>query len=210
MLKLAALISGGGRTVLNFQERIERGDLEASIEIVIASRRNIAGIERARAVDLPVEVVSRRSYDDVESFSEAIWGKIEAAGVTPRDGLVTLAGFLSLLKIPQPWNGRVVNIHPALLPEFGGKGMYGERVHAAVLASQERQSGCTVHFADARYDHGPIIAQRRCPVLRDDTLDTLAARVFDLECQLYPAVVQAFAEDRISLKNGEVSIQGEL
>jgi formyltetrahydrofolate-dependent phosphoribosylglycinamide formyltransferase len=210
MLKLAALISGGGRTVLNLQERIERGEVDAGIEIVIASRRAIAGIERCRSVGLPVEIVSRRDFDDSASFSAAVWERIDRAGLTPANGLVVLAGFLSLLEIPQRWQGRVINIHPALLPEFGGKGMYGERVHRAVLAAGKRESGCTVHFADARYDQGPIIAQQRCPVLSDDDVESLSARVFSLECQLYPAVVQAFAEDRISLTHGRVSIQGEL
>jgi phosphoribosylglycinamide formyltransferase 1 len=209
MLKLAALISGGGRTVLNFQERIERGELDASIELVIASRKNIKGIVRAREAGLRVEVISKRSFPDTESFSAAIWQAIDAV-ITPADGLVVLAGFLSLLEIPRPWAERVINIHPALLPSFGGKGMYGDRVHAAVLAAGEAESGCTVHFADAKYDQGPIIGQIRCPIRPHDDADTLAARVFELECQLYPAVVRAFAEDRISLKQGRVLIQGEL
>ncbi|MFG0252850.1 MAG: phosphoribosylglycinamide formyltransferase [Phycisphaerales bacterium JB038] len=209
MLKLATLISGGGRTVLNLQERIERGELDARIELVIASRKNITGIERARRAGLPVEVVPRRSFADTESFSVEIWRVIDAS-LTPADGLVVLAGFLSLLRIPDAWAARVINIHPALLPNFGGKGMYGERVHAAVLAAGEQESGCTVHFADARYDQGPIIGQKRCPVLPGDDAESLAARVFELDCQLYPAVVRAFAEDRISLKQGRVLIQGEL
>ncbi len=209
MLKLAALISGGGRTVLNFQERIERGELDASIELVIASRQNIKGIERAQDAGLRVEVIPKRSFPDTESFSAAIWRAIDAV-ITPADGLVVLAGFLSLLEIPRPWAERVINIHPALLPSFGGQGMYGDRVHAAVLAAGERESGCTVHFADAKYDQGPVIGQKRCPVRPADDADTLAARVFELECQLYPAVVRAFAEDRISLKQGRVLIQGEL
>lgn len=210
MLKLAALISGGGRTVINILDAIERGELDASVELVIASRPGIAGIERATRRGLNVEVVARRGAGSVEAFSDAVFDRIRAAGVTPEGGVVCFAGFLSLLRIPDAYLGRCINIHPALLPDFGGKGMYGDHVHAAVLEAGEAESGCTVHFADNEYDHGPIIGHRRCVVKPDDSVDSLASRVFELECDLYPAVLRAFAENRVHMVNHQAHITGEI
>jgi len=112
-----------------------------------------------------------------------------------------------MLRIPPAWEGRVMNIHPGLLPDFGGQGMYGDRVHRAVLEAGVPESGCTVHFADNVYDHGPILVQRRVPVLEGDTPDRLAARVFEAECEAYPEAIALFAEGRIRSQDGEVSIQ---
>ena len=133
---------------------------------------------------------------DRRSFSETIFDLCRKADVD----LVTLAGFLCHLEIPDDFAGRVMNIHPALIPAFCGKGMYGEKVHAAVLERGCKVSGCTVHFADNEYDHGPIILQRAVPVLDDDTPDTLAARVFEQECEAYPEAI------RLLGKSPEVSI----
>jgi phosphoribosylglycinamide formyltransferase-1 len=123
-----------------------------------------------------------------------------------RADLVCLAGWLSLLALPASYQGRVMNIHPALLPGFGGKGMYGHNVHAAVLAHGCRVSGCTVHFVDERYDNGPIIVQRTCPVLDDDTPDTLAHRVFEEEKIAYPEAIRLFQEGRLRVEGRRVRI----
>ena len=104
-----------------------------------------------------------------------------------------LAGFLHYLPIPAAWRGRVVNIHPALLPKFGGKGMYGDRVHQAVIEAREKESGCTVHWVDDVYDHGAVILQKRVPVRPDDTAEDLAHRVFDAECEAYPEAIALLA-----------------
>jgi folate-dependent phosphoribosylglycinamide formyltransferase PurN len=117
-----------------------------------------------------------------------------------------MAGFLSLWRIPEDRFGWVINIHPALLPDFGGKGMYGHRVHEAVLAAGRTESGCTVHFCDNEYDHGPIILQRKVRIKPNDTADTLAARVFEQECVAYPEAVRLFCEDRIRLEGRRVTI----
>ncbi len=204
------LISGGGRTVVNIAEHIARRELDASIEIVIASRSGIKGIERAEALGLRTVIVNRRSFPDTEAFSRAIAEHITEAAVTPDNGLICLAGFLSLLRIPPGFEKRIINIHPALLPKFGGKGMYGDKVHRAVLDAGDTESGCTVHFVDALYDHGPIIAQRRCDVPPGDTVDSLASRVFALECELYPSVIRAFTEDSVRLDKREVRIEGKI
>ena len=191
-LRLGVLISGGGTTMVNLARRIEAGTLNARITLVIASNPKARGIERAESLGLPVEVIHRKLYDSVDDFSKAVWAKLREAEVE----LVVLAGFLSLIRIPDDYAGKVMNIHPALLPKYGGPGMYGHHVHEAVLAAGETESGCTVHIADNQYDHGPIILQRTCPVLPDDTPDTLAARVMAEERQAYPEAIQRYIDAR--------------
>ncbi|MBI1372959.1 MAG: phosphoribosylglycinamide formyltransferase [Phycisphaera sp.] len=193
-IRVAALISGGGRTMLNIAECIDDGDLDAEIALVISSRPDAAGVSRALDLDLSVCVIDRKEYADVDTFSAAVWDRIRNTGVD----LVVMAGFLCFLKIPDDFAGRVMNIHPALLPKFGGQGMYGHHVHEAVIAAGEKESGCTVHFVDNIYDHGPIILQRRCPVLPDDTPDSLAARVFEQELIAYPEAIRMYQDDAIS------------
>lgn len=194
-LRLAVLLSGSGTTLQNIVDQIRAGRLDASVELVIASRAGLKGSDRAEAAGLKHTVVNRKSYDDVGSFSTEVFGQIEAA----RADLVCLAGWLSLLNIPDHYLGRMMNIHPALLPSFGGKGMYGHFVHEAVLAHGCKISGCTVHFVDNTYDTGPIIVQRSCPVEEGDTPQTLAARVFEQEKLAYPEAIRLFGEKRITL-----------
>jgi formyltetrahydrofolate-dependent phosphoribosylglycinamide formyltransferase len=191
--RLAVLISGSGTSLQNFIDKIEAGSLDAEIVVVVASRRNIAGIERAEKAGLRVEIVERRKFADADSFSEAVTAAIE-----PQDpDLVLLAGFLQKYLFPEKYRGRVLNIHPGLLPEYGGQGMYGHHVHEAVIAAGERESGCTVIIADHEYDHGPTVVERRVPVLPEDTPDTLAARIFEAECEAYPEAVRMFAEGKL-------------
>jgi formyltetrahydrofolate-dependent phosphoribosylglycinamide formyltransferase len=198
-LRLAVLISGGGRTLLNLHQRIVEGTLPAVITSVVSSRNDVAGVTRSREAGLPTVVVDRRRLSPAE-FQREVTQAI--AGVD----LVCMAGFLSLWRIPDEFIGKVINIHPALLPEFGGAGMYGGRVHEAVLAAGKTVSGCTVHFCDNQYDHGPIILQRTVPVLVDDSPETLAARVFEQECIAYPEAIHLFADGRISLDAGTVRV----
>ncbi|MEM9883821.1 MAG: phosphoribosylglycinamide formyltransferase [Planctomycetota bacterium] len=192
-LPIAVLLSGGGTTMLNLAERIADGTLPAEVRLVVASNPAAKGIARAERLGLPVRVVPRREFTSGALFSEFIFAHLRDAGVE----LVCLAGFLSLLTIPEDYERRVMNIHPSLLPKFGGKGMHGRAVHEAVLAAGEVESGCTVHFADNTYDTGPVILQRRCPVLPGDTPETLAARVFEQECVGYPEAVAGFAAGRL-------------
>ena len=195
-VRLAVLISGGGTTLANLIDRIRDRSLDARIEVVVSSRPGVGGLTRAAAAKIPTAVLNRKDYPAVAEFSRAVW---EAVDRYPVD-LVTLAGFLSLITIPERYAGRVMNIHPALIPAFCGKGLYGHRVHEAVLACGAKVSGCTVHFADNVYDHGPIIVQRPAPVLDTDTPDTLAARVFEAECEAYPQAIQLFAEGRLKIE----------
>ena len=202
VLNLAVLLSGSGRTLENLQRAIVARRLSARVAIVVSSKSEAYGLVRARQYGLDVVAVPRRDYPDPQTFNEAI-NTILAP--YPID-LVVLAGFLSLYAPPPALVGRVMNVHPALLPAFGGRGFYGERVHRAVLESGVKLSGCTVHFADACYDHGPIILQSAVPVEDDDTVESLAARVFAAECTLYPQAIQLFAEDRLRLVGRRVHI----
>ena len=139
---------------------------------------------------------------DVTEFSRQVFKLVDDAGAD----LVVLAGWLCLLEIPPKYAGRVMNIHPALLPSFGGKGMFGRRVHEAVIAHGCKVSGCTVHFVDAEYDSGPIIAQRTCPVLDDDTPESLAHRVFEEEKIAYPDAIRLFAQGRLTIEGRQVRV----
>jgi phosphoribosylglycinamide formyltransferase-1 len=196
-IRLCCLASGGGRTILNIQDRIDAGILNAVIDSVIVSRPDITAIDRCIQRGLPV-----RTPPATVSIDE--WMLSELCDLRP--DLTCLCGYLRLLPIA-PWMiGNVVNIHPALLPNFGGKGMHGQHVHEAVLASGRQKSGCTVHVVDAQYDHGPTILQRSCIVHRDDTPDSLAARVFEAECDAYPAAIQLIAEGRVRINQGPAEI----
>jgi phosphoribosylglycinamide formyltransferase-1 len=202
---IAVLISGGGMTLQNLIDRIAAKQLPARIATVISSRADVHGIDRARTAGLSTAVVSRRDFDSREKFSNRTFELCRQAGAR----LIVLGGYLQLLRVPEDYRQRVINIHPALLPAFGGKGMYGHHVHKAVLEYGAKVTGCTVHFVDDQYDHGPIIAQRAVEVNDDDTRDTLAARVFEAECELYPAVIAGLIAERIHV-SGRIVRQGRV
>lgn len=191
--RLAIALSGGGTTLLNLLDRIDHSKLDAEIATVIASNHHCKGIERAKAKGLDVQVLPRKSYSDKHAFSDAVFQACRDANAD----LLCLAGFLSLLVIPDDFAGRVLNIHPSLLPKFGGKGMHGHHVHQAVIDAAETESGCTVHLADNTYDTGPILLQKTCPVLPDDTADSLGDRVFELECEAYPEAIEQVWNQRV-------------
>lgn len=188
-LPVAVLLSGGGRTLANFLARIAAGTLPVAVVAVASSRADAGGLAIAAAAGIPAEVFRRRDYADPAAHSIAINAWL--ARFEPR--MILLAGYLCHYTPPPGFEGPVLNIHPALLPRHGGHGMYGDRVHAAVLAAGDVESGCTVHRVDSVYDHGEILGQRRVPVLPGDDAHTLAARVFAQECELYPEVVARLA-----------------
>ncbi len=201
-VRLGVLISGGGRTLQNFMDLAAPGRLSAEVVKVISSRADAYGLERARGRGVPAAVVRRRDHAEIGSFSDAIARELDAAGVD----LVAMAGFMCLWRIPGRYEGRVMNVHPALLPCFGGRGFYGDRVHRAVLDYGCKVSGCTVHFADNQYDHGPIIVQKTVPVEEGDDPHTLAARVFERECEAYPEAINLFAAGRLRIEGRRVRI----
>jgi phosphoribosylglycinamide formyltransferase-1 len=202
-IRLGVLISGGGRTLMNILEYIKKGQLNARVALVISSRSTVAGVERAKNAGLNVKIIRKKDYPDIDEFSRRLEEELVAANVD----LVIQGGWLCLWKIPARYENRVMNIHPALLPSFGGQGMWGHHVHEAVLAAGCKVSGCTVHFCTDEYDRGAIIVQRVCPVKQDDTPDTLAARVFEQECVAYPDAINLFAQGKIHVKNGKVKIK---
>ena len=202
-IRLGVLISGGGRTMMNILDAIQRGELHAEIGTVISSLSAVAGVGKARSAGLPIQIIRTKDCADVEAFSKRIEKELDAAKVD----LVVQGGWLCLWRIPPQYENRVMNIHPALLPSFGGKGMWGHHVHEAVLAAGCKVSGCTVHFCTNEYDKGPIIVQRTCPVEDDDTPDTLADRVFEQECIAYPLAIRWFAEGRLQVEGSRVKVR---
>jgi phosphoribosylglycinamide formyltransferase-1 len=202
-VRLGVLISGGGTTLMNILECIKKGQLNAEVAVVISSLSTVAGVEKAKAAGLNVKIIRKKDHPDIDEFSKHIEEELAAAKVD----LVVQGGWLCLWKIPHPYENRVMNIHPALLPSFGGAGMWGHHVHEAVLAKGCKISGCTVHFCTNEYDKGPIIVQRCCPVKDGDNPDTLAARVFEQECIAYPQAIKLFAEDKLLVKDNRVEIK---
>ena len=202
-LKIAALVSGSGTTLQNLLDVIAAGELDAEVSVLIGSKPGLKGLERAAAAKAMNFVVERAAFGDVAEFSKAVFGLIDDAGVD----LVCCAGWLCLLDVPERYRGRILNIHPALLPSFGGKGMYGRRVHQAVIDHGCKISGCTVHFVDATYDTGPIVLQRACAVRDDDIAETLAARVFELERVAYPEAIRLFQAGRLVTEGRRVTVR---
>lgn len=196
-MSLALLLSGAGRTLENFLRVIGRGELEARIVAVVSSVAGVRGLQIAEAAGIPAVVLRRSDFGSDQAYSEAVF-----AAVAPYEpGLILLAGFLRRLVIPPTWRGRILNIHPGLLPEGpAGRGFYGERVHAAVLASGAAESGATVHVVDEEYDTGPVVLRTTVPVLPGDTPETLGARVFAAECELYPEAVRQYAAEHPELR----------
>ncbi len=191
-IRIGVLISGSGRTLQNLIDRIADGSLPARLEGVLSSHPAVKGLERAARAGIPTAVVHFRDYPDDGAFSRAVTAVLDRWA----PDLVVMAGFIRRWAFPASYEGRVLNIHPALLPKYGGQGFWGHHVHQAVLASGDRESGCTVHVADQHYDRGPILLQKRVPVLPGDSPETLAERVFQAECEAYPEAIRAFAAQK--------------
>ena len=201
-INLGVLISGSGNTLQNFIDQIEQGKLIATIQITISSKPNAAGMDKARKHGIPTAVVPYSNYKNVDAFSQAITAELDKHPID----LITLAGFVHFYKIPEKYKGKVMNIHPGLIPAFCGHNYYGNKVHEAVINYGAKVSGCTVHFADNVYDNGPIIIQRTVPVLEDDTPESLAARVFREECEAYPEAIRLFAAGLLKIEGRKVRI----
>lgn len=188
--RLLVLLSGSGRTLENLLDRIDRGELPARVVAVVANK-DCGGLEKARARAIPAQVIpgtiAPPAFDELVARQRADW--------------VVLAGYLKLVPVTPATRGRIVNIHPSLLPAFGGPGMHGMKVHQAVVDAFARgevtESGCTVHLADERFDTGPVILQKRCPVKPTDDAAQLAARVFTLELDAYPEALRMLIQGRV-------------
>ena len=200
---IAVLISGGGTTLRNLIEWQRLGELNVEFSIVICSNPKAKGLEIAAEADIPVRLLTRKCFSDAQSHSEAVFACCREYNVQ----LVVMGGYLEHLLIPEDFRNRVINTHPSLIPAFCGHGFYGLRVHQAVYDMGVKLTGCTMHFVDNEYDHGPIIAQRSCPVLEGDTPESIQRRVFELECQLYPEVIDAIARNRVSVAGRKVAVR---
>jgi len=194
-MRLAVFASGGGTNFQAIVDAIDAGTLPADLACCVSNTPDAGALDRAGQHDVPTEVIAPASFDAPAAFGEALLDCLAAYDVT----FVALAGYM--VKIPpnvvEAYRGFMTNIHPALLPAFGGQGMYGMHVHEAVLEYGVHWSGATVHLVDETYDHGPIVLQEPVPVYADDTPETLAERVREVEHRIYPAALRLFAQDRI-------------
>jgi phosphoribosylglycinamide formyltransferase-1 len=194
-LRVGALVSRGGRTAVNLAERIARGEVPAELTLAVLHDPQVPAFERLRAVGVPIEVVPSPPHRELSlEQADAIADRIDAAFAAAGVELVCLCGYLRRFRVGARC---AINIHPALLPDFGGEGFHGLHVHRAVLAAGRTETGCTVHWVDEAYDRGETILQRRCPVLPGDTPESLAARVFAEECEAMPEAVARIATGEV-------------
>jgi len=204
-LKLGVFASGRGSNFRAILDAVRKGTLDADIRLVISNNPRAGVLDTARQAGFPVAIVNRPDFPSRDAFVEQLAGVLRSHDVD----FVSLAGYMK--KIPPEIIGlycwRMTNVHPALLPAFGGQGMYGSRVHEAVLEAGCKVTGVTVHLVDEHYDHGPIVAQECVPVADDDTAETLAARVLEVEHRLYPAILQLFAEERVRVAGSRTVIR---
>jgi len=202
-LRVGVLLSGSGTSLENLFECIDRDGIRARISVVIASKEDAGGLARAERHGVPALAVPRRRHRDVDEFNDRIHAELAAHDVE----FVALLGFLSVFELRGKFEGRVINVHPALIPAFSGKGFYGRKVYDAVFEKGVKVTGATVHFADDVYDNGAIILQQAVAVQEDDTADSLAARVQAAERAIYPQAIRLYAEDRLERQGGIVRIK---
>jgi len=200
-IRVAVLLSGSGTSLENLFEHID-GGLPAEVVCVVASKKSAFGLERAERRGVPAIAVPRREYADSAAFNDALHEALEPFA----PDLVCLLGFLSIFELRGRYEGKTLNVHPALVPAFSGKGFYGHHVHEAVLAKGVKLTGATVHYASEEYDEGPILLQDTVEVRDDDTPDSLAARVQALERELVPKAIQLIAEGRVTIEDGRTRI----
>lgn len=205
LLRLGILASGRGSNFEAILRAIESGRLSAEARVLISNRKSAGALDVAARHGVPAAALTRKDFDSDEAFDREILRLFQKHGVD----FVVLAGYLRLLTpvLVREFPNRILNIHPALLPSFGGKGMYGHHVHEAVLAHGCKVSGVTVHLVNEQYDAGPIVLQRCVPVKEGDTPDTLAARVLVEEHRALPEALQLFAEERISVEGRRVHVR---
>lgn len=201
-LRVAVLISGSGRTLKNFIDLASEDQLPLEIKLVISSSSQASGLQHAEEAAIATKVCDRREAASDAEYGTQVFDACRAAEVD----YVLMAGFLKLVPVPEDFAGRVINIHPSLIPAFCGHGMYGDRVHQAVLDYGAKLTGCTIHFVDNQYDNGPIIWQQPVPVFDDDTAETLAKRVFQAEKEAYPHVLRLLAAGKIHLDGRRVTL----
>jgi formyltetrahydrofolate-dependent phosphoribosylglycinamide formyltransferase len=204
MKKIAVFVSGGGSNFIAIHRQIIQGNILGKIVMVFSNNPNCGAIKFAEENSIPIFIINAARYPNAYTRDKFLLETCLKAEID----LICLAGFMKMLpqNIVKQYEYRILNIHPGLLPEFGGKGFYGTRVHEAVINTGKRESGATVHFVDEIYDHGPIILQKKVEVMETDTPESLAARVLKLEHELFPEVVKAFCENKIIMENNKPKI----
>ena len=206
-LRLAVFASGGGTNFQAILDAVERGTLPLTVALCLSNTPKAGALMRARRHGVSTAILDPCDFETEAAYVAKLMAVLDEHGVN----FIVLAGYMR--KIPaavvEAFRGRMLNIHPALLPSFGGKGLYGRRVHEAVLAYGARWTGVTVHLVDEEYDTGPIVLQEPVPVLADDTPETLAERVLRIEHRLYPQALRLFAEGRVSVEGRIVRIEEE-
>ena len=204
MKKIAVFVSGGGSNFKAIHHQIIQGNILGKFVLVFSNNPNCGAIKFAEENSIPIFIINAARYPNAHTRDEFLLETCLKAEID----LICLAGFMKMLpqNIVKQYEYRILNIHPGLLPEFGGKGFYGTRVHEAVINTGKRESGATVHFVDEIYDHGPIILQKKVEVMETDTPESLAARVLKLEHELFPEVVKAFCENKIIMENNKPKI----
>ncbi len=204
--RIAVLVSGNGSNLERLVELTGNGSINGTVSLVIASNERAFAIERARDHGIDVHTLNSSEYSNSICYCDSILEKLDDYNID----LVILAGFLKILagRVLDNFKDRIINLHPSLIPNFCGKGMYGERVHRAVLESGVKETGVTVHFVDEGTDTGPIILQKAVPVLVNDTVKTLAARISEVEHRLLPRAVRLFCQDRLRVEKRRVIIDG--
>jgi formyltetrahydrofolate-dependent phosphoribosylglycinamide formyltransferase len=205
-LNIAVFGSGRGSNFNAILTAIRNGRIPGARICLVISNNSTAGImDIARANSLPAIHLSQRQFADEAAFVDEMLKVLRRHGTN----LIALAGYMKRLpsRVVHEYHHSILNIHPALLPKFGGVGMYGMHVHEAVIAAREKVSGATVHIVDEEYDHGAIVLQKRVPVAADDTPDSLAAKVIRVEHELYPEAIALFAEGRVPVAGAELATQ---
>ena len=195
-MPITVFLSGGGRSLSNLIEANQAGKIAVDFRLVISSSSRVRGVQIARDAGINTEVILKSHHSDPADYCRAMFQPCRDNG----SELVVMAGFLKHVQIPEDFQNRVLNIHPSLLPSFGGEGMYGHHVHQAAIDKGVKVSGCTVHYVDNQYDNGPILHQRTCEVTPTDEADQLAARVFQQECLALPEAIAMHYENWLSTR----------
>lgn len=198
MKNLAVFASGGGSNLQSIINEIEAGTLDARIVFVLSNNSGAKALERARSRNIPAVHFSAVTFPDPGEYERQMLSLLQEHGAD----VIVLAGYMKLIpaRIVKAFSGRILNIHPALLPKFGGQGMFGMNVHRAVIAAKEKESGATVFFVTEEYDSGPVVLQERVPVLADDTAEALQKRVLAVEHRLYPEAIRRVLDGRAKME----------
>ena len=208
-VKIGVLVSGGGTNLQALIDAEKRGELgRGKISLVIASKPGVYALERAKDNDIEAKVLARKEYSDIASYSKALVEELRSSGID----LVVLAGFLTIIdeQVYEAYPNKILNVHPALIPSFCGKGFYGLYVHEAALEKGVKVSGATVHIVTPECDAGPIVLQKAVEVMEDDTPETLQKRIMqEAEWKILPKAVQLFADGKVTVKNNKVYIDKE-